>query len=69
MKFSHINSERWDEKVEGGMKSSVLRTCQIKNNKQPNPCWRQAPITNVIVRNRGLGGEMKLLEGEMKLYI
>ena len=69
MKFSHINSGRWDEKLEGGMKSSVLPTRQIQNNRQPNPCWRQPPITIVIVRNRGLGGEMKLLQGEMKLHI
>ena len=70
MKFSHINAGRWDEKLESGMKSSVLRTCQIKNNKKPNPCWRQAPITIVIVGNHGLlEGGMKLLEGEMKLYM
>ena len=30
MKFPHINAGRWDEKLEDGMKSSVLRTCQIK---------------------------------------
>ena len=69
MKFSHINAGRWDEKLEGGMKSSVLRTRQIKNNRKPDPCWRQAPITIVIVGNHGLGGGMKLLEGEMNLYI
>ena len=51
------------------MKSSVLRTRQIKNNWKPKPCWRQAPITIVIVGNHGLGSGMKLLEGEMKLYI
>ena len=69
MKFPHINSGSWDEKLEGGMKSSVLCTRQIKNNRQPNHCWRQTPIAVVIVRNRGLGVEMKLLEGEMKLYM
>ena len=51
------------------MKSSVLRTRQIENNRKPNPCWRQVPITIVIVGNHGLGGGMKLLEGEIKLYI
>ena len=60
MKFSHINAGRWDEQLEGGMKSSVLRTRQIENNKKPNPCWRQAPITIVIVGDYG---------GGMKLYI
>ena len=69
MKFSHINAGRWDEKLEGGMKSSVLRTRQVNNNRELNPCRRQAPITIVIVRNHGLGGGMKLLKGELKLYI
>ena len=30
MKFSNINAGRWDEKLEGGMKLSVLRTRQIE---------------------------------------
>ena len=69
MKFCYINAGRWDEKLEGGMKSSVLRMRQIKNDRKPNPCWHQAPITIVIVGNHGLGGGMKLLEGEIKFYI
>ena len=54
MKFSHINAGRWDEKLEGGMKSSFLHTCQIKNNRKRNPCWRQAIV---IVWNYGLEGQ------------
>ena len=72
MKFSHIynvNARKLDEKREGEMKLSVLHTCQFKNNWRPNHCWRQAPIMIVIVGNHGLGGGMKVLEGEMKLHI
>lgn len=28
--FSHINAGRWDEKLEGGIKSSALRMFQVK---------------------------------------
>ena len=59
MKFSYINARRWDKQLEGGMKSSALRTRQINDKGKPNPCWRQAPITVVIVGNRELGGGMK----------
>ena len=33
MKFCHINAGSWDEKLEGGTKSSVLRMCQMKNKE------------------------------------
>ena len=59
MKFSHVNAGWWNEKLENEMKSSVLRTRQIKNNWKPNPCWRHAPIMIVIVRNHGMGGGEK----------
>ena len=68
MKFSHTYAGRWDEKLEDGMKLSILRMRQIKNNRKPNPCWRQAPITIVIVGNHGLGGGMKLEGGIVFLY-
>ena len=54
MKFSHINTGKWDEKLEDRMNLSGLHTCQIKNNWKPNPCWRQDPITIVIAGNHEL---------------
>ena len=68
MKLSQMNARMRDEKLKGGMKSSVLRTRQIKDKRKPNSSCRQAPITIVIVGNHELGGETKLIEGEMKTY-